>query len=489
MSKVQFPTKGESPEVLLQQLKDLKKNDLPWQSGKVFAYIYGAKPETMQMAADAYQMYLTENGLDPSSFPSLLHLEREVITMLCGLLHGGDEAVGNCTSGGTESVILAVKTARDYARATRPEITAPEIIICETAHPCFHKAGHYLGVKVVMIEADPNTYCADVKKMEAAINDQTILMVGSAPSYTHGVIDPIEELAAIAYARNILFHVDACVGGMYLPFAAMLGYDIPPFDFAVKGVTSISCDLHKYGYVPKGCSSILYRNKELRQYQLFSCSVWPGYTIVNPTVLSSKTGGPLAAAWSMFHHWGIEGYKKAVKECQEATQQFIEGLKTIPELQLIGDPAIALFTMVSKHEKLDIFQLADAMQKRGWYLQAQLASRLSPQGIHISISQHNVPHIDAVIEDLKICIAQLIASQSAQPSSADMMAGMDSNMIQLLLADFNPDMLDMLEAVLGTNESGLPDNMVMINNILNTLSTEQRDMLLTAFVNRMYSSR
>lgn len=488
MSKIQFPTEGMAGDSILTSLKAMKGRDLPWKTGKAMAYIYGTDEEVMQLAAEAYNMYLTENGLDPSSFPSLLQLETEVMAMLADLLNGGSEASGNLTSGGTESVILAVKTARDHARATRPEVTAPEIIIPETAHPCFHKAAHYLDVKVKMIPVNPETFRADVDAMEAAISNQTILMVGSAPSYAHGVIDPIEQLAAIAKAKGILFHVDCCVGGMYLPFAEMLGYDIPLFDFRVPGVTSMSCDLHKYGYAPKGCSTVLYRNKELRQYQLFSCSVWPGYTIVNPTVTSSKSGGPMAGAWTVFKHLGKEGYKKAVKACQEASILLQEGLKAIPELELLGKPDISLFSFKSVHEGVSVFKLIDDMNKRGWYLQLQLASNASPEAIHVTITHFNAPHIPAMLEDLKSCIATLKGQQHASDS---MMMGLDASMIQLLMDNFTPDMLDNLEALLGMDMSsngGLPDDMVTINSLLNSLKPEQRDVLLTAFVNRMFSS-
>ena len=486
MRKIQFPSNGEDKDAIMANLKAMKKQDLNWQSGKVFSYIYGTDESVMEMAQEAYKLYLTENGLDPSSFPSLLKLETEVISMVAGLLNGGQEATGNCTSGGTESVILAVKTARDFARATRPEVTNPEIIVPVTAHPCFNKAAHYLGVSIKMIPVDPVTYRADVKAMEAAITDQTIMMVGSAPSYTHGVIDPIDELAPMAKSRGILFHVDSCVGGMYLPFAKMLGYDIPPFDFSVDGVTSISCDLHKYGYVPKGCSSIIYKDKELRQYQLFASALWPGYALVNPTVLSSKTGGPMAAAWAMFHHLGIEGYKKMTKACQEATIQLTQGINAIPELKVLGEPKMSLFTFTTTTDALNVFELSEALSKKGWFVQAQLETPASPASLHISMTDHNTPHVPALLEDLKTCIAELTSGK--ENKSKEMLMGLDSSMIQLMLADFNPDMLDMLETFLGTNESGMPEDMVMINNLLNGLSADQREMLLKAFVNRMFTS-
>jgi len=486
MGKIQFPELGMDKESIFQSLNEFKANDLNWQDGKAFAYIYGTEADTMQFAAKAYNLYLTENGLDPSSFPSLLKLETEVISMLSDLLNGGSTACGNLTSGGTESVMLAVKTARDWARENKPEISRPEMIIPETAHPCFQKAGHYLGVDVKIIPVNKETFRADCDAMSAAISNQTILLVGSAPSYAHGVIDPIEELAAIAKSKGLLFHVDCCVGGMYLPFATMLGYDIPKFDFSVDGVSSISCDLHKFGYVPKGCSSVIYKNKELRQYQLYSCSSWPGYTIVNPTVTSSKSGGPMAAAWAMFRLLGKEGYKNAVSSCQKACDAFINGLKEIPDLELLGKPAMSLLSFKVVNQNISIFQLIDKMGKKGWYLQLQLASNASGEAIHLTITDFNTPHIPALLEELKSTIEAL---KKEQHPSNEMLMGLDASMIQLLMDNFTPDMLDNLEALLGMDISangGLPEDMVTINGLLNSLKPEQRDALLKAFVNRMY---
>jgi len=479
---MKFPTNTDSTENIYNALKELKRDDIPWQEGKVMAYIYKTIPDAHKLADDAYNLYLTENGLDPTQFPSLLILEREVIAMVADLLNGGTEAVGNCTSGGTESVMLAVKTARDRARDLFPEITKPEIVIPETAHPCFHKAGHYLNVTVKTISVNRTTFKADLKGMEEAINDQTILLVGSAPSYTHGVIDDIEAIAALAQAKNILCHVDACVGGMFLPFAKMLDYPMPSFDFGIPGVTSISCDLHKFGYVPKGCSTITYKNKELRKYQFFSCSAWPGYTIINPTVLSSKTGGPMAAAWSLFKFLGTQGYMNAVKACMEGRDAVIKALKDIPELYLLGEPDISLLSFASNSEAVNVFELAEQMKEKGWFLQAQLKSNVSDAGIHISISHFNAPHMNELMKDLKATVEELKAT-TTNPTQAML----DPAMLQGMLANFSPEMLDGLEQILGKDDKGIPENFVMINNLLNTLEPAQRDMLLIAFVNKMFS--
>ncbi len=486
MSPLTFPTTADSRENIFEALKALKKDDIPWKSGKVMAYIYKTIPEAHALSDEAYNLYLTENGLDPTQFPSLLILEREVVAMVADLLQGGTEAVGNCTSGGTESVILAVKTARDRARKLYPQITEPEIIIPETAHPCFHKAGHYLNVKVKMTPVDPVTFKANVQAMEAAITDQTIMIAGSTPSYTHGVIDDIEAIAALAQSRGLLCHVDACVGGMFLPFAKMLGYPIPNFDFSVPGVTSMSCDLHKYGYVPKGCSTILYKNKDLRQYQMFSCSAWPGYTIVNPTVLSSKTGAPMAAAWSTFKFLGVDGYKTAVKDCMDARDVVLDVLKEIPELDLLGFPEMSMIAFNSNSEALSVFELAERMKMKGWHIQAQLKSSVCDAGIHLSISHFNAEHMPALMAALKESVEELKA-EAASKAPDPILAMLNPQMIQGLMANFQPEMLDQLEQILGSDDKGVPDNFVAINNILNTLEPAQRDTLLVAFMNKMFS--
>lgn len=484
-NKISIPQKGLSTEEILSELKAMKKNDVPWDSGKVLAYVYEPKKETENLTKEAYKMYLIENGLDPTAFPSLLRLENDLIGMAKDLLGGDDEVVGNFTSGGTESIILAVKTARDYFRANRPEIQVPELIIGETAHAAFHKAGHYLGVKVVMVPVDKDTLKVDPKLVEAAITENTILIVGSAPSYAHGVIDPIEELAAMAKSRNILCHVDACVGGFYLPFARKAGYDVPPFDFSVDGVTSMSADFHKYGYAAKGASCILQKNRDLRRHQIFACSSWSGYTVINPTVLSSKTGGPLAGAWATLNHIGQEGYIDIVKGCQEATKLCREGIAAIPELEVMGDPDINLVAIVSTDPKINVFAISDWMAKRGWHIQVQLAANCSKEALHLSINRANVAHISELLKEFKSAIAALKEKQAPEMA-------LDPAMLAPMFDNMNAETFDNLAEMLGLGGggegAGLPDNLEMINNILNQLPVQQRNVLLTEFMNKLFSA-
>ena len=357
---MQFPQKGRAPAEILDQLEAFKTRDLPWPEGRVFAYIYDAGPVAMQLLKDAYSAFLVENGLDPTSFPSCLELERQVIGMAIELQQGGTGAAGNFTSGGTESILLSIKTARDRARDLCPGITRPNIVIPETGHSSFFKACHYFDVQAISIPVDPATYCAIPADMEAAIDDQTILMVGSAPSYAHGSVDPIAELGDICRRHEILLHVDSCVGGMYLPFAKELGVDVPDFNLAVPGVTQLSMDFHKWGYAAKGASAILYKDAAMRDYQVWSWSGWTGYSVINPTVLSTKSGGPVAACWATLQHLGREGYLALVEQCQDASTRIINAIEKMPDLRVLGKPKTNLFSIAS--DTIDVFALADDMK-------------------------------------------------------------------------------------------------------------------------------
>ena len=289
-----IPQQGLSKEEILNTLQAFKGRDMDWKAGKVWCYVYNPGEDPAEVTREAYLAYLNENGPDPSVFPSMLKVETDVVRAVIHLLRGDLNAVGHLTSGGTESIMLAVKTARDKARAEHPEIAQPEMILPKTAHAPFHKAAHYLSVRPVIVDIDPQTFKVRAEDMRAAITQNTVLLVASAPSYSQGVIDPIEEIGMMAHEKGLLFHVDACVGGLHLSFLRRLGYEIPAFDFTVPGVTSISTDLHKYGYAAKGCSAIMYRSKDIRKYQIFASTDTTGYTLINPTMLSSKTGGPMA---------------------------------------------------------------------------------------------------------------------------------------------------------------------------------------------------
>lgn len=476
-----IPKKGQASDHIMEQLKKMKQKDVPWQTGKVLAYVYEAEAATYQLTKDAYSMYLSENGLDPTAFPSLLKLENDLISMAANLLGGDEETVGNFTSGGTESIILAVKTARDYCREKRPEIKEPSIIVGETAHAAFHKAGHYLGVKVVMLPVNKSSFKLELDTVAKAIDQNTIMLVGSAPSYAHGVIDPIEGLAALAQKHNLFCHVDACVGGMYLPFARKAGYAIPPFDFSVDGVTSMSCDFHKYGYAAKGASCVLQKNRDLRRYQIFACSSWSGYTIINPTVLSSKTGGPLAGAWATLNHIGEDGYIEIVDATQKATQLCLEGIKSIPELKVMTEPIMNLVAIASIDPDVSVFAISDAMTKRGWHIQVQLASTCSQEALHLSINRANTAFIPNLISDFKEVILEIKQSDN---SPDDLDPAMFAPMFEHMTASNFDNLAEMLG--IGGAE-GLPSELEYINNLINKLPPKHRNVLLKEFINKLFS--
>ncbi len=478
---MKFPRSGRDPAELLTELEALKGHDVPWADGRVFAYVYDAGPVAMQLLKDAYSLFLVENGLDPTSFPSCLELENQVIGMAIDLHEGGPGARGSFTNGGTESLLLSLKTARDRARALYPEITKPNIVIPETGHASFFKGCAYFDIEAIRVPVDPDTYCAIPSQMEAAINDQTILMVGSSPSYAHGAVDPIEELGEIAARHNILLHVDACVGGMYLPFAKELGADIPNFNLSVPGVTQLSMDFHKWGYAAKGASSILYKDGEMRKHQIFAWSGWTGYSVVNPTISSTKSGGPVAACWAALQHIGRDGYLGLVEQCQQASKIIIDGVNAMPSLRVLGDPKINLFSITS--DTIDMFALADDMKAKGWYIQPQFGYSNSPANLHLSVGANNAPHVDEFLRDLGDCEAALrdkaVASLDGLPPEID----------ALLQGDGGGDLFAILSESAGIDPNNLPSRMDDINNLLNNMPYEVRDKLLVEFMNRLYADR
>ncbi|MBS3776450.1 MAG: aspartate aminotransferase family protein, partial [Bacteroidales bacterium] len=271
---MKIPTSGRTREEILGHLKSYKKQDINWQSGRAYGYIYDPGKEILEFAKEVYCLFLCENALDFTAYPSLLKIENDLVSMIRKHVHGDEQVVGNFTSGGTESIFLALKAARDYYRQKRPEIKEPEMILPSSAHAAFHKAAHYLGVKSVTVSVDPNTFKADLKQTRESINENTILMVGSAPTYTQGVVDPICELSEMAREYDIWFHTDACMGGFLLPYFKRLGEPVADFDFTLPGVCSVSVDLHKYAYSPKGASLVFHRTPKLRSFQIFSFTKW-----------------------------------------------------------------------------------------------------------------------------------------------------------------------------------------------------------------------
>jgi glutamate/tyrosine decarboxylase-like PLP-dependent enzyme len=464
---------------VIETLERFRAGDMPWRDGRTWAYVYDPGPEAEEVIKQAFTMYLSENALDPTVFPSTLRMENELIAMAAAHLSGDEHVVGNFTSGGTESIILAVKTARDRARALQPQIREPEIVLPTTAHAAFHKAAHYLDVKVVLADVDPKTFKADVEKVRAAITPNTILLVGSAVSYAHGVVDPIEELGQLALEKNLLLHVDGCMGGFLLPYLRRAGAPVPRFEFDVPGVTSMSMDFHKYAFAAKGASVILHRSKELRRYQIYACSNWTGYTVINPTVQSTKSAGPVAAAWAALHFIGDAGYLEIARQVLGATRRIADHVDASPDLRLLGRPEMNLIAFTS--DTASVFHVIDEMKTRGWYIQPQLGYGDSKENIHLSINPASVRWVDALLADLDACVA----------TAKSMPSGEVAGKIRAAFGNLDPstlgdDTFQGLLAMAGVQGSALPDRMAEVNEVLNALPVKMRERLLVEYLNELF---
>jgi len=440
VSAVRFPETGIRRDDLLAALDDLKAKDADWRGGRTFSLVYFAGDDVLAVIREAYGKFLATNALSPMAFPSLRRLETEVVAMTADLLHAPEPA-GFMTSGGSESILMALKTARDKARAERPDAFdaaagggPPEMVLPVTAHPAFEKAAHYLGLRAVHVPLRDD-FRADVAAARAAITDRTVLVVGSAPGYPQGVIDPIPELAAAAAERGVGCHVDACLGGFFLPFAERLGRTVPPFDFRVPGVTSMSADLHKYGYSARGASVVLYRDRDLRRHQMYVYADWPGGLYGSPTAAGSRPGGAIAAAWAVLRFLGAEGYARLAGQVLETTRAFIEGIRAIPGLRVLGEPDMSVLAFTSDDPSLDIYAVGDAMEAAGWHLDRQQL----PPALHIMVTPAHAPVTERFLTELRAAAG---AARETGPASEGMGA-MYGVMATL------PDRGTVKEAVLG----------------------------------------
>ncbi len=364
----------------------------------------------------------------------------------------------------------------------KPHIKEPEIILPVTAHAAFHKGAHYLGLKKVLVPVDPITFKADPKAIEAAITPNTIQIVASAVSYSHGVLDPIPEIGAIAEKHKLLFHVDGCIGGWLLPFFRRLGAKLHDFDFTVPGVTSMSMDYHKYAYCPKGASVVLHRSKELRRFQIFTCAEYTGYTLINPTILSTKSGGPMAAAWAVLNFLGDEGYMRFASRIYEGTKKIVAGIKAIPGLRLCAEPDTNLIAFTS--DEFPVFHVIDEMRKKDWLLQAQLGYMGAKDNVHLSIGQSNLEQVDDFLKDLKAAVA---AARAIPKSNVVQMVR--DEVKKLTPKDYTPQTLMHLMDVAGLSNGNLPARMADLNQILDALPPKLCEMALTEFFNDMYTPR
>jgi glutamate/tyrosine decarboxylase-like PLP-dependent enzyme len=370
-------------------MKDLRTDDADWRSGRTWSLVYSAGEEHESVVKQAYNQFYNENGLSPAAFHSLEVMEREVVSMLLEHLGANpDTAGGTMASGGTESIILAAKAYRDRAEHLKPSIVIPT-----TAHPAFVKAGQLLGVEVRLTPVD-ESFRADPEAMADRVDESTIFVGASAPCFPFGVVDPIELLGEIARDRGIGLHVDSCLGGIALPFLRDMGRAVPQFDFSIQGVTSMSVDLHKYGFGPKGTSAVLYRDRTLRRAQFTVYEDWPGGALASPTLLGTRPGGGIAGAWAAIHHLGRAGYTEIFRSIMEATDSLRRGIESIGDLRILGDPPMSVFAFTS--DAKDIHSIADHLEERGWRIDRQS----KPDSIHLIVNPTHVKVVDMFLTDL-----------------------------------------------------------------------------------------
>ncbi|MFZ5440576.1 MAG: pyridoxal phosphate-dependent decarboxylase family protein [Myxococcota bacterium] len=382
----ELPPSGVAPEVLLETLARFAERESPtWREGRVSGGVYHGGAEHLAFLDRVYALYSQANPLHADIWPSVARFEADIVNYTAKLMGGDAEVCGTLSSGGTESIMLAMKAYRDHGRAVRG-IRHGNIVAPASAHPAFDKAAHTLDVEMIRVPvlADGR---ADVEKMQAAVNGSTLVMVGSAPGFPHGVVDPIEVLSEFARARGIGFHTDACLGGFILAFAEEAGFGPVRFDFRLPGVTSMSADTHKFGYAAKGTSVVLYRGRELRRHQYFTSPDWSGGLYATPGFAGSRPGALIASAWATMMVMGREGYVQRTRAVLDAARVIRRGIEAIPELKVIGDP---LWVIAFESAQVDVFRVLDEMSKRGWHLNGLQ----KPPAIHLCVTlRHAEPGV------------------------------------------------------------------------------------------------
>jgi glutamate/tyrosine decarboxylase-like PLP-dependent enzyme len=478
----ELPDEGLSFEEIRKGLNEISMHDMADNKGKLFSYVYESGNKELERIREFYWQFMNKNALDFTVFPSALRLENDIVAMTASLLHGDEATVGNFTSGGTESIMLAVKSARDYHRTIKQGRTEkPEIIMPSTGHPSFVKAADFFDMTLTTIPVDKKTFKVKPQDVEKKINENTALMVGSAPSYPTGVIDPIEDLAEIAMDNGIGLHVDACIGGFILPFLKLLGEQLPEFDFQVDGVTSISADLHKYGYAPKGASVILYRSKELRIHQLFTNASWPGYPMANTTLQSTRSEGSLAASWATLNFLGMRGYLDLSRKVLIAREKLIQGLEGLG-YEVLGKPETSIVAF--RMDDVDIFQIAELMKINGWYLQVQPGSveMGNVASLHMTVTAAHENSIEPFIEALRSCTEKGKKQKAKEPRK-------ETSAASRLMS--NPDELNSLIASFSRSLS-FPDEetgsqMSLINQLIRTLPHDLVEKMFKMIVNEVFT--
>lgn len=402
----EIPEAGRAWPDVRTELIARKRNDYDWRAGRLPLYIYHDDDELLSVSREAYSLYHTENALGMRAFPSLAGMQDEIIRMSLSVFRAPEGACGSFTSGGTESIFLALKTARDHFKATRSASVRPNVVIPRSAHPAFDKAAHYLQIDVTRTDVGADLR-ADVTDLQRAINAGTMMIAGSAPCYPYGVFDAIERLGEIAAASGIWLHVDACLGGFLAPFARDGGYPIPEFDFSVPGVTSLSADLHKFGFSARGASVILYRRADLQGYQGFHFDNWPRGAYSTETFLGSRPGGAIASAWAVLQYLGRSGYRRLASKIMEAKHRLVCGIGEIQGLEVVHPSDLNIVLYRSIEDGVDINAVAEVLGEKGWFV----GRSREPVAIHFALNAVHAPVIDEYLDDLKEAVRAVRAAR------------------------------------------------------------------------------
>ena len=410
-----MPAHGRDADDVIAELAALRDHDVDWRGGRTFGLVFDGGEDVHDIAERAALLYLHENALNTAAFPSLGRIQADVVAWTSELLHGTPGTAGFLTSGGTESIQCAVLAARERAREQRG-IANPVIVVAESAHAAFHKSAHLFGMEIrtAPVRAD---WTADVEAMAALVDDRTALLVGSAPQYPQGVVDPIPAIVELAATVGAHVHVDACMGGFVLPFAELAGRSVPPWDFRVDGVDSISADVHKLGYAPKGASVIAYRTKELRRYQTFFFDAWLGGMYASPNLQGTRAGLPMATAWAVMAHLGIDGYVDRTRATLAAADDLRAAVTALDGVRVLGDGAFHLVAIArdpAAARAIDVFAVGDGLKARGWHLDRQGP----PDALHLTVSAGNVVTMPGFIADLQDVIGQVADTAAADRTTS-----------------------------------------------------------------------
>ena len=403
-----LPRVGLGRDEIFARMQAYAAGDIDWRRGRVPLYVFKASDEIAALGRDAFLRFFTENGLGARrAFYGLKRMEDEIVAMGLSLFHAPEDAAGYFTTGGSESIIATVKACRDYVRAqTGSQDRRGNIVLPYSAHPAFTKAARLMDLETrrVPVAAD---YRADVGRMAEAIDADTLMLVGSAPCFPYGIFDPIADLGRLALERGLWFHVDACVGGYLAPFVAKAGYAVPAFDFAVPGVTSLSADLHKFGFCPKPASTAFYRSAAQAAFQPFEVDDWPGGKFTTATLVGTRPGGAIAGAWATLHGMGEQGYVETARQIMEVVARYRRGVEAIG-LRVVGDPELSILCFTS--DEVDMMDVGAAMAERGWLP----GHAREPRAMHVMLSMLHAPACEDYLSDLRAAVAQVRAQSAAK---------------------------------------------------------------------------